>query len=432
MRVRIPSSMLPLLLLSLALPMPVADSTERVLAPTGWTNVTPVISPPAMAGAVMAYSSQDNRFVLFGGWNGTTLGETWTLDPASLSWERLATQGSPPARGDGAFAYDSREDVFVLFGGWYDSPPEVYHRLGDTWIFYLSNATWVQTSPPISPSPRSDSAIGYDFQDGGLVLFGGFDGASYLGETWRYETRAARWTNSSPVFEPSPRADGRMAYDPRNNRFVLFGGNDFSGPNFAFHHLDDTWVYSWPENNWTIRPVDEHPSARDYAVFAYDDATGEFLLHGGFGERVILGDIWAFRTASDTWNEISVTDGPAPRFAAVGGYDSEDRIFIVFGGLGEKGLLADTWFFRNVSGGAVVEGTPPYGVIVWAVAATGIAGITAGILVVRRKGGRGQAVSEVNEPIAERTGNGPAGHEPLISEEAIQHDEGEGNQRRSR
>jgi len=375
-----------LLLLSSVAPTLGANSSERLKsgAPE-WTNVTPAISPPAMAGAVMAYSSQDNRFVLFGGWNGTTLGETWVFDPVGLVWEKLATQGSPPARGDCAFAYDPRGDVFVLFGGWYDFPPEVYHRLGDTWQFYLSNATWVQISSPTSPSPRSDSAIAYDTLDRGLVLFGGFDGSNYLGETWRYDTQAGRWTNSSIPTEPPPRADGRLAYDSRHNRLVLFAGNDFSGPNFTFHHLDDTWVYEWPSNTWTRLSLDEHPPARDYAVFAFDDEAGEFLLHGGYGERVILGDLWSFNLAQNRWIDIPVVGGPEPRFAAVGGYDSRDHLFVIFSGLGNDGLLADTWFFRYAGAEGAVAPASPTGVDFLVTGVVGVAIVAGAFIMIRSK-----------------------------------------------
>lgn len=334
-----------LLASSASAPLGLADSNSRELSEAAWTEVTPLVSPPAMAGANAAYSDVHNRFVLFGGWNGVELGETWIFDPTNQTWEKAATQESPPARGDAAFAYDSREDVFVLFGGWYDSPPETYHRFGDTWHFSLRNATWTQVFPSTSPSPRSDSAIAYDSRDVGFVLFGGFDGSRYLGETWRYDAREATWTNMTPSLEPSPRADGRMAYDSWHNRLLIFGGNDFSGPGFTFHHLEDTWIYFWTNNTWMELQMPNHPSARDYAVFDFHNSSGRFLLHGGYGDRVILGDLWAFDVTRNAWEEI-VAVGPEPRFAAIGGYAWQDSHFLIFGGLGDSGLLNDTWLLR--------------------------------------------------------------------------------------
>lgn len=362
-----------------------ADAAEvRVPGPqpSGWMEVTPPVSPPAMAGAVMAYSVADNRFVLFGGWDGAELGETWIFDPPNRTWERATPGESPPARGDAAFAYDSRKDVFVLFGGWYDSPPEVYHRFGDTWHFYLRNATWMQVFPSTSPFPRSDSAMAYDSDEGGFVFFGGFDGSRYLGETWRYDARAVVWTNVTPALEPSPRADGRMAYDSWHNRFLIFGGNDFSGPNFTFHHLDDTWIYFWPNNSWMEVPLQDHPLARDYAVFGFRNATGDFLLHGGYGERVILGDLWAFSTTRTAWKEILLDNGPEARFAAVGGYDSRDDLFLISGGLGNSGLLADTWLLRYDASGPS-DPTPLSGILLLATIVAGVAATVGALIVLR-------------------------------------------------
>src|SRR5438445_13657212 len=57
--------------------------------PRGWTNVTPILSPQPMAGAMMAYRSNADRFVLFGGWDGVKgLRETWVSDAR----DRTATQ----------------------------------------------------------------------------------------------------------------------------------------------------------------------------------------------------------------------------------------------------------------------------------------------------------------------------------------------------
>ncbi|HYM40886.1 MAG TPA: kelch repeat-containing protein, partial [Thermoplasmata archaeon] len=65
-------------------------STVVDTGPGAWTEVSPPLSPPAMAGAMMAYSSKSDRFVLFGGWDGvTSLNATWQYDPENRSWMDL-------------------------------------------------------------------------------------------------------------------------------------------------------------------------------------------------------------------------------------------------------------------------------------------------------------------------------------------------------
>src|SRR5712691_3590605 len=67
---------------------------------SGWTNVSPSLSPPPMAGATMAYSSREHRFVLFGGWDGVKgLNSTWVYDPVNRTWSALHPAISPLGRG---------------------------------------------------------------------------------------------------------------------------------------------------------------------------------------------------------------------------------------------------------------------------------------------------------------------------------------------
>lgn len=294
----------------------------------------------------MAYSSRDRVFLLFGGWNGMPLDSSWIFDPRVLSWTDVPQGPSPSARGDAMLVYDEGNDAFILFGGWYESPPETYHRLSDTWVFFYHNRTWVQRHPPVSPSPRSDSAVAYDGTDDIVLLVGGFDGSAYLGDEWYYSFRNDVWTPLSSTVRPSPRADGRMVYDPSQKLFLLFGGNDFSGPNFTFHHLGDTWGYEWTREMWFPIATEVSPSARDYPIFVHDSAAGEFLVFGGYGNYTFLGDIWAFNTTRRQWVDITTAGGPAPRFAAMGGYDIQHEALVVFSGASKEGLKADTWFFR--------------------------------------------------------------------------------------
>jgi len=135
-----------------------------------------------------------------------------------------------------------------------------------------------------------------------------------------------------------------MVYVESQDRFIMFGGNDYSGPNGANHHLADTWAYSWNSNTWTPLAPKEGPSARDYAIFAYDLTVGLVFLATGFG-NTILNDLWGFNIASDTWLNLTPALSPPPRFAAAGGFDPADNVLVVFSGLASTGLLADTWHY---------------------------------------------------------------------------------------
>ncbi|HYM38954.1 MAG TPA: kelch repeat-containing protein, partial [Thermoplasmata archaeon] len=146
--------------------------------------------------------------------------------------------------------------------------------------------------------------------------------------------------------QPSPRADGRMVYMPGIDRFILFGGNDYSGPNFAFHHLADTWSYAWGANAWTNLTRANGPSARDYAIMAADPISGRVLMTSGFGDGTPLNDLWSFNLTDESWIPLNAGGAPPSRFAGVGGFDSLANLLVVFGGATSTGLLGDTWYYN--------------------------------------------------------------------------------------
>ncbi len=346
---------------------------------SGWTDVSPSPSPPPMAGEMMAYSSKAHRFVLFGGWDGVAgLNGTWVYDPGNRTWTELHPDISPLGRGDEMFVYDERVDVFILFGGWHELANETYIRLADTWTFSLDSATWTERHPVVSPPPRSDSEVAYDAVADAVLLLGGFNGTAYLGDIWSYSMSNDSWSARPAAVEPSPRADGRMVYVQSQDRFILFGGNDYGGPNPPNHHLADTWTYSWSSNTWTLLNTIGGPSARDYPIFSYDPVTDLVFLAGGFGDT-ILDDLWAFDTKTDAWVNLTPARSPPPRFAAAGGFDTADHILVVFSGLASTGLLADTWHYSH--GPPSTAPAPLLLIVVIGVASASVAGIAIAIVI---------------------------------------------------
>jgi hypothetical protein len=247
------------------------------------------------------------------------------------------------------FVYAELADSFILFGGWHEEANGTYIRLNDTWLFSLKNRIWTERHPSISPSARSDSEVAYDPLEDSVLLLGGFSGSAYLGDIWSYTLRSDSWTARPAAVEPSPRADGRLVHLDGEDRFILFGGNDYSGSNHAFHHLADTWTYNWNSNLWKPLPLKNGPGPRDYPVFAFDSDAKQAFLTGGYGNGTILSDLWAFDVTIDAWANITPRISPPPRFAATGGFDPVHQVLVLVSGLGNSGLLADTWHYTSQS-----------------------------------------------------------------------------------
>jgi hypothetical protein len=134
-----------------------------------------------------------------------------------------------------------------------------------------------------------------------------------------------------------------MIFVPSADEFVLFGGNDYSGPNLTFHHLNDTWLFRLATDQWTPLTPAGSPPARDYAVEGFDPSLGIVLLFSGYGNRTILDDTWAFSPSNGSWTSLATAPAPPGRYAGVGAFDTVDGLFLIMGGLGDSGLLNDTW-----------------------------------------------------------------------------------------
>ena len=79
-----------------------------------------------------------------------------------------------------------------------------------------------------------------DSGSGNLLLYGGCDGLTGLGDVWSYDPAVNSWTQLEPTGDaPAGRDSHAMTYDSATQATILFGGYNFTG-NFDFN---DTWTY---------------------------------------------------------------------------------------------------------------------------------------------------------------------------------------------
>jgi hypothetical protein len=202
-------------------------------------------------------------------------------------------------------------------------------------------------------------------------------------DTWVYQ--GGNWTDVSSRPAPGVRTDAAMAYDPSSGLVVLFGGR----PANSNTNFDDTWT--WDGHAWHQLSLSIHPPQLASAVMAFDLATRQLVLFGGFdstdtsspiavqtpapgcpasvvdGKKVPppascftpLGtqagqsseseSTWSF--ASGAWHRLATAHSPSAREGAAMAFDSRSARLILFGGStqiqGEGGspMLGDTWAF---------------------------------------------------------------------------------------
>lgn len=146
-----------------------------------WTQASPMTVPSTRYAHRMADCPMNGGVLMFGGMlsaTGVSTDETWTWDGAD--WHAQSPTTSPPPRNNHAMVFLEGCNRILLFGG-DDGMGSV---LGDTWLW--NGSTWVDLTPALASSPpaRRQHMMAYDPIRRQVVLFGGWDGASHLGDTW--------------------------------------------------------------------------------------------------------------------------------------------------------------------------------------------------------------------------------------------------------
>lgn len=85
------------------------------------------------------------------------------------------------------------------------------------------------------------------------------------------------------------------------------------------------------------------PEARRNGVAIYDPVERRVIVFGGVGNNGLLNDLWAFEVRNNTWKKLDTTGTPPPpRFGFDAVYDPIGQQMVVWAGQG-AGFFNDTW-----------------------------------------------------------------------------------------
>jgi hypothetical protein len=283
-----------------------------------------------------------------GPYNGTSNGTGNSSSTVALNWTLLAPPGSPPGTAAGAaFAYDPVAGYDVLFGGcvgadfWYSActPSNA------TWTY--QNGSWTELFPTTSPSARYYSSMVW--ANGEILLFGGNRTSGFLNDTWTFAN--GTWTPVYSTLVPPARAAASLAYDPLTQTAILFGGESYrllvnaAGESYIGADYHDTWAFS--NGQWTQLSPAHSPGGRDSAMMAYDPASQQIVLFGGFNWTIYnTADTWVF--ANGTWTQASTpSSAPGPRNNGAFAFDPALGGLLLWGGHTGWQFYSDTWLWVN-------------------------------------------------------------------------------------
>ncbi len=311
-----------------------------------FVNMAPDMSPSPRFLGSMAYDSQSDKTVLFGGYNGQvpdfSFDETWIYDYSTNNWTQATAATSPSYRYGFQLAYDSESDVIIFYGG---NEQGGRGFVDDTWAYDVDTDTWVEMNPTISPSPRMDFAMEYDSLNDRIILVSGYPLSGVTSETWSYDYNTDTWTELSPAYGPTSRSNPSMAYDSESQVMVLFGGNTGTEP------LDDVWHYDYGTNSWThfANPLIA-PIVRHRHELVYDLQSDRIIsIGGGLGPRLgasaglVEDSLWVYNTNINHWRQMD-SSFPKGLGDPLVTYDSDaDRVFIHGGWI--TTTVGDTWSY---------------------------------------------------------------------------------------
>jgi uncharacterized repeat protein (TIGR02543 family) len=286
------------------------------------------------------YDPVRKRAILFGGGShGGLKNDVWVYDLDSNSgWTQVATMGPSPRQrwGHGAI-YDPVRDRLVIFGGYgVYCDKDIYDtcNLNDVWALSLSGIpTWQQISTTgSSPQPRGSHAVIYDPIRDRMIVSGGTTEDGFFNDTWALSLATSTWTE----LPPGPQSTFAGAFhDLIRDRMVLVDGLKPG----AVWTLDLSDTSRWI----AVEPSGPLPAQREGSAYAYDPVRDRILMFGGESPSLWRNDLWEL-TLSDTpsWNQLSASNAPPPRWNSTGIYDETRDQMVIFGG-GSINAYADTW-----------------------------------------------------------------------------------------
>ena len=357
---------------------------------TRWLVADSPASPVPRSLHALVYDGARKQTVLFDGTTGAR--DTWTWD--GNTWTLLTPANVPPARAAAAFAYDATHKQVVLYGGFGDTD-----TLADTWVWDGTN--WTDKTAPGAPMQRYQSVMAYDAKRGVVVMFGGVvgpaGGGGYSNEIWEWDGTA--WTQKHPTgAAPVPRGGAAMAYDPKLQAIVMFGGDNgnsanpqgdmwsWNGTAWAPISLSGTvppasyyvematdpyngsvvmydadtqgataGFYEWKNGGWTQLaqpgpgPIVAPPDAQEGQAVAFDPTRGIVVTFGGTGASPYSDSVQQTWIWNGTWH-LFTGGQPGSRVEARMVYDRAHDEMVLFGGeriTGGNLLYSDTWTFKN-------------------------------------------------------------------------------------
>jgi hypothetical protein len=219
----------------------------------------------------------------------------------------------------------------------------------------------------------------YDPENSRMIFMFGYDGSTYVNETWVFDNLAdsGEWEYKvlAPIVYKRARDGNNMVFDSVNNMIYEFGGaGRYSAPASALH-VPETWRLNTSGGlYWADAGADNAPFNREFGSFIYDEANQRGVYCFGLNHNWVLGDCWKMTingaNGRVSWsfliNADSLGNASSNRWGGMAVYDSANDRMVIFGGENNTPtILNDVQVLNLPEGGTAswttptVTGTPP-------------------------------------------------------------------------
>ena len=261
-----------------------------------WEQMKTNKNPGGFAGGDMVYNPKAKCSILSIASDDFTELQTWAYYTEENTWERLAD--GPINMVGQHLAYDSESDRVIMFGG---VEMTDFQLIDETWAYDINTDTWTNMNPATHPNRRNYHGMTYDSKADRVVVWGGDVGGGQDPSVWTYDYNTNTWEELSAENTNPPTHYYYMSfvYDESMDKIVMYGGA--GGGN------DETWVYDLNTNMWEQMIPATNPGALSRHGMVYATNINSFILFGGqdgANEFIYRADTWAYNLATNTWTNI--------------------------------------------------------------------------------------------------------------------------------
>ena len=307
-------------------------NTGAIYDPTArsWTKTSTVNAPSARQLHSAVWTGTE-MLVWGGQHNGEALGTGGRFNPTTNTWKPISTANAPPARfwhtavwtGDhmivwggssgpdqltSGATYDPATDGWVAIAApqvsreahsavWNSGSMLIYGGLGDDTVdtdVYMPTAqaaggmqyspspseSWNSLQVTAQPASRAWHTAVLMGSPLAMVVWGGYNGASFLGNGGSYTIQTQAWTATNPPEPEGRRYHTAVTFGDPATKMVVWGGEGQNG------ELDSGGVYTAADNSW--QPTPTALSARHFHT-AISTGTA-MIVWGGQSGSTRLGD----------------------------------------------------------------------------------------------------------------------------------------------